>query len=435
MAGNNKKPSANPRRAVDLLRAAKQAAQKPASPDSAARKGTLKQRIRPSARADARKAAIKQNPLPKPPARRPPAAPAAVAAGVGAEVATQIRRVQDKFGRLAAQAQLEDIFKAIGDIDTKLTQVPFDLEALRARGYVHSGQLEDRLAAIDDQWDAVRPRVESAWREQIERLDRELTQAERQVARLSNANAALVKTIDTAVDTLGNRVTAARRTLEGLYNGVKNELQKIEYQLGQVKKMMELIAGSAEINLLQAEGPLLAVAAKWHQDGKKEGPEGFLFLTDQRLLFEQREEVVTKKRFGIFKADSEMLQKLMVTTQVHEIEQIVHKEEGGFLGMGKDDILELVFAATAPLSRARFHLKGQDSKDWAAMINRIQSGEIDGDRSEGYLEELETASITSARFPEQCPTCFAALPVQPRGVTSCSCEFCGATVRPLGSES
>lgn len=425
MADRQKKPGSGARRPAG------QRSRKPTSTGSALRKAALKRRIRPSARAAARKAAINQKPMPKPPARRiPPRRPAAAAAGaVSAELAGQIDRIQDKFERLEAQAQLEDIFTAVGNIDNKLTQLPFDLEALRDRGYVHSGLLEDKLEAIDDKWDEVRPRVEKALSDQVTRLDRELDQTERQVNRLGNANAGLVKTVDSAVDSLGSRITAARRALDGLYDGIESELNQIEYGLGNVGKMLDLISGSQEIRLLEAEGPLLAVAAEWQEDGD-EGPDGYLFLTDQRLLFEQREEVVTKKRFGLFKAESEMVQKLQIEVQVHEIEQIAHKEEGGFLGMGKDDILELVFAATAPLSRARFHLQGQESEDWAAMINRIQSGEIDSDRSDEYVDELETAGIVSASFPEKCPGCFAAVPEQPRGVTSYVCEYCGATVLP-----
>lgn len=390
-----------------------------------------KRRRRPSARANARRVAIKQRPMPKPPARRPVVrkAGATAAAGASTELTSQISRIQDKFERLEAQAQLEDIFTAVGNIDGKLTQLPFNLEALRDRGYVHSGLLEDKLEALDDQWDEVRPRVEKTLTEQVNRLDRGLDQTEQQVNRLGNANAKLVESVDSAVDRLGGRITAARRAVDGLYDDIESELNRIDYELGKVQKMLELIAGSSEIRLLEAEGPLLAVESEWQQDGD-EGPKGYLFLTDQRLLFEQREEVVTKKRFGIFKADSEMVQKLLIEAQVHEIEQIVHKEEGGFLGMGKDDILELVFAATASLSRARLHLKGQNSEDWATMINRIQSGEIDGDRSDEYLDELEEAQITSVSFPEKCPACFAAVPQQPRGVTSYVCEFCGATVLP-----
>ena len=408
------------------------ATRKPGSLGAAVHRASQKQRVRPSTRANARKTAINQRPMPTPPARRP-VKRAAVGTTVSAEVASQIERIQDKFERLESQAQLEDIFSAIGKIDSQLTELPFTLEALRDRGYVHSGRLEDKLEALDDKWDEVRPRVEKAIAEQVERLDRELDQTERQVDRLSKANAAVVKSVDSAVDSLGSRITAARRALDGLYDDMQSELYQIEYSLGQVGKMLDLLAGSQEIRLLEAEGPLLAVKAKWQQDGE-DGPKGYLFLTDQRLLFEQREEVVTKKRFGIFKAESEMVQKLQIAVQVHEIEQISHKEEGGFLGMGKDDILELVFASSADLSRARLHLDGQDSEDWAAMINRIQSGEIDGDRSEEYLDELEAAEITSASFPEQCPSCYAAIPEQPRGVTVYTCEFCGATVQPVRAE-
>ena len=35
--------------------------------------------------------------------------------------------------------------------------------------------------------------------------------------------------------------------------------------------------------------------ANWKKPGDKDGVGGVLFLTDQRLLFEQKEEVVTKK--------------------------------------------------------------------------------------------------------------------------------------------
>ena len=83
-----------------------------------------------------------------------------------------------------------------------------------------------------------------------------------------------------------------------------------------------------------------------------------------------------------------MVQLVHIDVEVHEIEEIAHKEEGGFLGMGKDDIIELVFAASADHSRARFHLKGQDSSDWAAMIKRVQTGDIDEDRSDEYIDEF-----------------------------------------------
>ncbi len=400
------------------------------------RAAAVKRRVRPAARAKARQTKISQRPMPRPPGRRKPVARPSAARPSPARAASTREPSQDlqlaidqlhrQFGSLEADSQLGGVYDAIGNIDAKLTALPFTLEALRDRGYVHSGQLEDRLEAIDDRWDDVRPQVEKSLQDHVNRLDSELDQAERRMNRLSASN---IKSAETAVNSLNRRVGAARTAVMGLFDGMESDLDQIDYSLSKVAAMLDLLDGSPEIQLQEAEGPLIVVKTEWHQDGD-EGPKGYLFLTDQRLLFEQREEVVTRKRFGIFKADSEMVQKLLLDIPVDEIESVSHKEEGGFLGMGKEDILEMVFSAAAPISRARFHLKGQDSSDWAAMLKRVQSDDIDNDRADEYLDEMEAAEGIAAAFPELCPNCFAPVPPQPRGITSYTCEFCGTVITP-----
>ena len=370
------------------------------------------------------------NPLPKPKLPRSVRRTAAAgAAAVSQETAAKVQAIQSRYEGLAAEAQLSSVYDAIGEIDAMVTELPLAVDELRARGYVHSRQMEDKLAALAEQWDETRPSVESTLATQVQRLDQDLNRAETKVALINPRNAATVRAADTAVNSLSNQVSAARRAVTGLYDDIQQGLQGVQYEISQIEKMLALFDESPEIQLREAEGPLLAVKAIWRRDGD-DGPEGILFLTDQRLLFEQREEVVTKKRFGIFKAESEMVQKLLVEANVYEIESLVDKEEGGFLGMGKDDILEMTFAATAPLSRAKFHLKGQDSADWAVMIKRVQTGEIDQHRAAEYLDEVEEALAMSASFPAQCPTCLAPVPEQPRGVTSYTCEFCGTVITP-----
>lgn len=391
-------------------------------------------RVRPGTRAVNRQNKSVARPMPQPPARRPIAKAAATGAVTAAaaralseEQQAEATRIETEFEQLEKRAQLSAIYDAIGQFDSRLVEFPLQVDALRDRGYVHSGQLEDQLEAIDDKWDEIRPRVETALQEQVQRLDGVLDEAEQKVNRMTTAVG--VKGAETAVASLSRQVSAAESAVEGLYQGLDIELDKIGYQLTNIGRMLDLYEGSPEIRLYEAEGPLMAVEAEWEQDGD-EGPDGYLFLTDQRLLFEQREEVVTKRKFGIFKSESEKIQKVLIEVQTHEIEQVSHKEEGGFLGMGKADILELVFADTAALTRARFHLKGQNSSEWATMIKRVQTGEIDGDRADEYLEEVEAAEAVTASFPTECPTCFAAVQPPPRGATSVTCEFCNTVIMP-----
>ncbi len=389
-------------------------------------------RPRPTARANARRQQRQQKPMPQPPARRPAVAKystPATAGAAGNELATRVSQLQSEFANLEAKAQLSNIYDAIGRIDQQLLDLPATLESLRAQGYVHSGTLEDQLEALDDKWDEIRPRVESALGEHVQRLDRELDQAERQIDALQ-ATASAVRLGESLVTGLSRRIDAATSALDGLYSGLAGELDKLSWQLDRLTAMMGLIAESPHIRLLAGEGPLTAVKAVWHQNGD-DGPEGVLVLTDQRIFFEERDEVVTKRRFGIFKAESEKVQELHIEAQVSDIQAADAKKEGGFLGMGKDDILELVFAATAPVSRARFHLKGQKSDEWAVLIKKAQTGEIDGERAGAYLEELDALAQTAAAFPTTCPNCFAAVEPPARGITSVTCEFCGTIITPV----
>ncbi len=405
---------------------------RPTTSSSSRRKTTSRRkthpRTRPTTRTAARNTARKARPMPKPRTRpRRTASRTTSTAHLSEEMRTQLASINSEFDNLENKAQLADLYEAIGDFDAKLMALPIALEALRGRGYVHGEQLEDRLEAVDDQWDDARPRVEAALEKYVKQLDVEADKVERQVDRGATNQAALDR-LQSTISSLDTRIDSANSAISGLYDGLSSELHSVEWDMNKATAMLDLIDGSQEVRLREAEGPLLAVKAEWHRDGGKEGPEGILFLTDQRLMFEQREEVVTKKRFGLFKADSKMIQELQLEIPVQEIEEVTHKEEGGFMGMGKADILEIIFTANAPISRGRFHLIGQDSSDWATMIKLIQTGDIDDDRADEYEEELEETDAVV--FPTQCPGCFA--PVEPpsRGETSLTCEFCGTVILP-----
>lgn len=389
---------------------------------------TAKGQLRPTIRANVRQQQRQQRPMPQPPPRRPAAAKPATAVAPGDALANRVVQLQNEFASLETKAQLSSAYDAIGRLDQRLHDFAANLEKLRAQGYLHSGNLENELEALDSKWDDVRPRVEATLREHVQRLDRELEQVSRQIQRLQ-PNDSSIRLGESLIGGLTRRVDAATAALDGLYGGLSRELDKVGWQISRLTKMMGLIAASPNVRLLPGEGPLTAVEAVWHQSGNS-GPEGMLVLTEQRLLFEERTEVVTKKRFGIFKAESEKIQQVHIEVKVSEIESVGAKKEGGFLGMGKDDILELVLAASAPVSRARFHLKGQSGDDWSVLIKKAQTGEIDGERAAAYVDALETLAQTAASFPTTCPNCYAAVAPPARGVTSITCEFCGTIITP-----
>jgi uncharacterized protein YukE len=344
--------------------------------------------------------------------------------GGSSDVQLKIDSMKREFARLEEQAELTTIQDSINRIKERIAEIPGELNGLRRRGFVHSRELEERFRTQQGQWRNIAPKVETALKAHKSRLKASSSSTSRLVARARPGQAPAVSSAESAVNSLSQKIAASEKELRAQYSNVDSDLSAIDADLRKIKWMLDALEESEEIKLRSSEGPLMAVKSEWHRDGD-DGPEGVLFLTDQRLLFEQREEIVTKKRFGVFKSESEIVQKLWLDINVSDIDKVEDSEKGGFLGMGKADMLDLVCTANAPGSRALFHNKGQDSADWRSLIRRAQSGEVAAER------HAQAKATPALKFPSSCPNCMADLPEAARGATRVKCDFCGSVVSPL----
>ena len=182
-----------------------------------------------------------------------------------------------------------------------------------------------------------------------------------------------------------------------------------------------------------------AVPANWKKPGDKDGVEGVLILTDQRLIFEQKEEVATKKMLFIT-TEKQKVQALQWAVPVTQIEKATGSSRGL---MGKDDFLTITLAEGAglagpegqalydemgrPLRTTDLHLKGEKGEAWQAFIGRVKSGEIAKERT----VPVDAAAVeTVANAPTKCPNCGATITQKVmRGQTEINCEFCGSVIR------
>ena len=91
---------------------------------------------------------------------------------------------------------------------------------------------------------------------------------------------------------MGN-IQTAERSIEGSYRDIENAASKLTYRLTQIHWMLKQKM-EASFDFENDEDLYLAVKSRWDQEGK-EDPEGILFLTNKRLIFERKEKVATKK--------------------------------------------------------------------------------------------------------------------------------------------
>ena len=106
------------------------------------------------------------------------------------------------------------------------------------------------------------------------------------------------------------------------------------------------------------------------------------------------------------------------------VEEVISSKKGL---LGHEDHLEVTFAHDAPRSSAHFHIDGQRSEDWRALIGRAKVGEFDRDRAV-KLDKDVVEKVRSA--PTRCPVCNAPMTQKVlRGMDSITCEYCGNVIR------
>lgn len=358
------------------------------------------------------------------------AVPAAASLSFASEE-DEIADLFEKIGNLQEAAMLSAIGDDLDEMNALTSSLPHDLQSVRQRGYVHEAQLEGLISDLVAQWESLDDRVSDAlYRQQtdlVEAANRLLDTVDRLYE--ATAGRATVDSCWAGVRALQSRIEAAHRSLTGTYDDFGDELEEIGSLIDRVEWMLDQVE-SAKFRLLQGEAPLRAASAEWVRQGEDDGPNGILYLTDQRILFEQKEEVTTKKVLFI-KLKTETLHEFMFEAAVSSLEEIkVGEQRDGFLGLGKTEILELRFDHTAQHSSALFHLKADQAETWEGLIGRARSGDIDKALTGEAAVEAEALDEARSEIPTNCPNCSGPLEATlVRGMTSISCPFCGTVIQ------
>jgi hypothetical protein len=344
-----------------------------------------------------------------------------------AEVRRRIDNLKSTLEEVQKKALLTSVSDQAEDVETQSNRVADLARSVREKGFAWEKDLEPKCLDFRKRWAELKPGVMQAIVRESSSLKPRLAQAGADVAQAATravnpaAASIVLPPIENSLDTLKTAAEAAEGTVSGMFDSLASDLGTLEHHLTQIAWMMDQSAAS-KVAWLAAETPVLAVKAKWDRDGKDD-PQGVLFLTDQRLAFERKEDVATKKVLFIT-TDKERVQESLLEIPLTDLKEVTASKKGL---MGHEDHLDFVFASGAKIPKAHFHIDGQDSNLWQATIGRIKSGEIEKSRVAPISEE-EKQRLRNA--PTKCSSCGGALnaPIL-RGQTEIHCPYCGAVTR------
>jgi hypothetical protein len=205
------------------------------------------------------------------------------------------------------------------------------------------------------------------------RLQAELAQSVRAIELALGGNDALLQPCLDALSALDERVKLAHSQVEAAlspFNSPRYDLEdllrKLTWSMAQWAEFSGDRAGSGSL--------YIACEAEWVQTGRGgDDPDGVLYLTDARLVFEQKEK--KNKTLGMF--GGKLVQEVEFSIPLTDITGVRTKNEGL---LGGKDILFIELASGDPARELKIEVKGgANNKTWAAHLERAKAGQFVAD--------------------------------------------------------
>ncbi|MFZ2096103.1 MAG: hypothetical protein WAV05_05635 [Anaerolineales bacterium] len=298
------------------------------------------------------------------------------------QISTETNSLNSSLEDLKTRSSMNGIVDKINRLDTDLTHALDLLESARQEGYVYQKELEEIAYKAMDQWQVIKQELLASIPQQAEAFQNKMLPLGIQLARLNNvlgnpASATpLLREITSQVNTLSSELFQIESSLENKFADINHQSALITARLNMIHWSLDQL-NQAKFTLEEAEKLIHAVQARWDQEGDQD-PEGVLYLTNKRLIFERKEKVATKKILFITTA-SELVQDVLIDQKLETCgkEKAIHK--GLF---NNQDFLEISFSENK-VGNISFHLNGQDCNLWTTWIQKARCGEINKERSTG----------------------------------------------------
>lgn len=345
------------------------------------------------------------------------------------DITAQIKSLQTKIGKMHESARLTNALDTIEDMQTTINGLAQHIANLRTGGYVFEKNMETEAKNISTTWQKIYPNLQAQISSQSSMLVNALRPVELQISRLvaASSNPLTVSnqlsSLQTTTDQLEEKIKASQKMIEGMYDGLNGQLTSMKQKIDKIEYLLKNLS-EASFTLFPTESGIMAVKAVWCKTGqeKKDDPEGILFLTDQRILFEQKEEIATKKKLFIT-TEKKKIQTLLIDVPATLVDRVQTIKMGL---LRNEDHIEIHFQSNAPIQFIHLHI-WQDCTLWQSLLNRAKMKDYESNRT-APLDKAVVDKVRSA--PTQCPACGGAItkPVL-RGQDTIKCEFCGFEIR------
>jgi hypothetical protein len=346
------------------------------------------------------------------------------------EMVSRLASVRTNWERVAGAVALASLHESIEKVTNRVDTVGRDLEALRSRGYRYGRDWETQLTTVRRRW----PQQRGQALQLLEKERRVLESSSRDVEMMlqrANRDMGLIATAESRVSDLERNVSQAETRVRQTFDGIEKQADELAQAIEGAKFVLDSL-DSACFQLVPDEHPIAACKASWTSD--PQAPEGLLFLTDARVVFEQRQEIAKKKVLFIT-TQKELVQSKLWEAPVGSIDDVEIEDQKAFLQRKEMMTLRFNQRTREIPSDITLQLRGTTNEEWRTLLRKAKTGEIEGDRfgapppKEQLAAQVEAEVTEPAKeLPTVCPSCNAPLPAIFKGMKQVRCDYCDAAI-------
>lgn len=339
----------------------------------------------------------------------------------------RLSSLRTEWERTLGTLALTSMVSSVEDVTHGLDTLKQDLNELKTQGYQFSSGWAASAEILERRWRRQRVEVMRL----IDNERRALRTSARSVERLlseASRNHDLIDEAEARIDAVESSVNSAEQRIRAAFSKTSGEVNEIQRKADHAHRLLDNLA-DASFQLYPDEDAVDFCEAVWVSD--QEEPEGFLFLTTNRLVFERREKVAKKKVLFIA-VKKELVQEKLWESPIGAVSELESQDERAFLK--RKQLLTLRFheRTRETPGEITLQLKHIDNDAWVEKTHRVQSGKIDLARPDSEVPQPTGADSEAPEedqeVPTICPNCSAPLPRAFKGMRQLTCDYCGTVV-------
>lgn len=271
---------------------------------------------------------------------------------------------------LESNAREDAILDDVRNIGSQLQNLPNQLRDFTQRGYAYGKSMQQKLDEIAGRWKNLEEDARYKGQQHSRRLVGDVRDLEDALNRANPIDSAAAQSL---VSRFNSEIQRVRREIDDTKQQIKNQLGDIPQQVSaiadQVSKISNYLklAGEASFPFKSGESVFIAVGAEWKKtNNNKENPDGVLFVTNQRIIMEQKE-----KQGGFAGFGGKKVQQLAWEAPVTSIQGVTPENKGLF---GNVDLVHLKFGSGGPAAEVLIEVKDVKAQWFTEQLQALMQG-------------------------------------------------------------